>query len=144
MHILLLLCGTLICFWLYVNGVKDRRIGTKDLRLKLQKKSVQQTSQSGNGSVSGVRDLREKLSGETYLRPVDIDPMPKPVLESSKPVRKSVIVETPEPEIKKVASSVPKQKAHTFPFLLLYIICPLAFTTVIRTKFNLFLVLWYW
>ncbi|PSS14092.1 SEC23-interacting protein [Actinidia chinensis var. chinensis] len=100
---------------LYKDGepqVSNRRIGTKDLRLKLQKKSAQQTSQSGNGSVSGARDLREKLSGETYLRPLNTDPKPKPVLEGSKPVRKSVIVETPEPEIKKVASSVPKHKAQ--------------------------------
>ncbi|XP_057508886.1 uncharacterized protein LOC130791672 isoform X2 [Actinidia eriantha] len=101
---------------LYKDGepqVSNRRIGMKDLRLKLQKKSAQQTSQSGNGSVSGARDLREKLSGETYLRPLNTDPKPKSVLEGSKPVRKSVIVETPEPEIKKVASSVPKQKAES-------------------------------
>ncbi|GFY99385.1 sterile alpha motif (SAM) domain-containing protein [Actinidia rufa] len=100
---------------LYKDGepqVSNRRIGTKDLRMKLQKKSAQQTSQSGNGSVSVARDLREKLSGETYLRPLNTDPKPKPVLQGSKPVRKSVIVETPEPEIKKVASSVPKQNAQ--------------------------------
>ncbi|KAL6956446.1 hypothetical protein U1Q18_020471 [Sarracenia purpurea var. burkii] len=95
--------------------VSNRRIGFKDLRLKLQKKSIQQTSQSGNGSVSGVRDLREKLSGEVYLRPVNADPpkpkpKPKPVLEGSKPLRKSVIVEAVEPETKNVASSVPRKK----------------------------------
>ncbi|XP_057473956.1 uncharacterized protein LOC130762284 [Actinidia eriantha] len=102
---------------LYKDGepqMSNHRIGTKDLRLKLQKKSVQQTSQSGNGSVSGARDLREKLSGETYLRPMNTDPKPKPkpVLESSKPVRKSVIVEALEPEIKKVACSIPKKKTQ--------------------------------
>ncbi|CAL5333788.1 unnamed protein product [Camellia sinensis] len=92
---------------------KDRRVGTKDLRLKLQKKSVQQATKSGNGSVSGARDLREKLSGTMYSHPANTDlPKLKPVLEGSKPVRKSVIVEALEPEIKKVASSVPRKKTQ--------------------------------
>ncbi|THG22177.1 hypothetical protein TEA_025227 [Camellia sinensis var. sinensis] len=88
--------------------VSNRIIGGKDLRLKLQKKSVQQESLSGNGSVSGVRDLREKLSGTMYSQPVNTDPPKpkrKPVLKDNKSVRNNVIVEAPEPETKKVASS---------------------------------------
>ncbi|XP_052171429.1 uncharacterized protein LOC127787425 [Diospyros lotus] len=93
--------------------VSDRRIGVKDLRLKLQKKSAQQVFQGRNESVSGVRDLREKLSGMMYLQPENTDPPKpklKPILEGSKPVRKTVLVEAPEQEIKKVANSVPKKK----------------------------------
>ncbi|KAF5930576.1 hypothetical protein HYC85_031449 [Camellia sinensis] len=104
--------------------VSNRIIGGKDLRLKLQKKSVQQESLSGNGSVSGVRDLREKLSGTMYSQPVNTDPPKpkrKPVLKDNKSVRNNVIVEAPEPETKKVASSVPRtktpQKARTFPVI---------------------------
>ncbi|KAE9463759.1 hypothetical protein C3L33_04335, partial [Rhododendron williamsianum] len=89
---------------LYKDGqpqVSNRSIGVKDLRFKLQKKSVQQENQSRNGSVSATRDLREKLSGEIYLNPVKTDnPKPKPVLGGSKPVKKTVIVEAPEPETK--------------------------------------------
>ncbi|XP_052185133.1 uncharacterized protein LOC127796786 [Diospyros lotus] len=93
--------------------MSNRRIGAKDLRLKLLKKSVQQASQSGSTSVSGVRDLREKLSGTMYLPPPNSDPpKAKPVLEGSIPVRKSVIVETPEPETKKVAGKVSRKKTH--------------------------------
>ncbi|KAI8011165.1 hypothetical protein LOK49_LG06G03303 [Camellia lanceoleosa] len=64
---------------------------------------------SGNGSVSGARDLRENLSGTMYSQPVNTDP-PKPVHEDNKPVRKSVIVDAPEPQTKNVASSVPRKK----------------------------------
>ncbi|KAI8523248.1 hypothetical protein RHMOL_Rhmol13G0058800 [Rhododendron molle] len=98
--------------------LKDRRIDTKDLRFKLQKKSILQAIHSGSGSVSAVRDLREKLSGSTYSLPLKSDPpkpktkanpKPKPLLEGS---RKSVIVEAPESETKKVASSIPKKKTQ--------------------------------
>ncbi|KAF5951033.1 hypothetical protein HYC85_013026 [Camellia sinensis] len=82
--------------------LEDHRIGSKDLRLKLQNKSVQQES---------ARDLREKLSGTMYSQPVNTDP-PKPVLKDNKPVRKSVIVEAPEPQTKNVASSVPRKKTQ--------------------------------
>ncbi|KAI8574263.1 hypothetical protein RHMOL_Rhmol01G0341300 [Rhododendron molle] len=101
---------------LYKDGqpqVSNRSMGVKDLRFKLQKKSVQQENQSGNGSVSATRDLREKLSGEIYLNPVKTDnPKPKPVLGGSKPVKKTVIVEAPEPETKKVASSIARKKTQ--------------------------------
>lgn len=101
---------------LYKDGqpqVSNRSIGVKDLRFKLQKKSVQQENPSGNGSVSATRDLREKLSGEIYLNPVKTNnPNPKPVLGGSKPVKKTVIVEAPEPETKKVASSIARKKTQ--------------------------------
>ncbi|KAL7220723.1 hypothetical protein ACSBR2_013583 [Camellia fascicularis] len=105
--------------------VSNHRIGSKDLRLKLQNKSVQQES---------ARDLREKLSGTMYSQPVNTDP-PKPVLKDNKPVRKSVIVEAPEPQTKNVASLVPRkktqQKTRTLPVLFL----PLHFiTTVMKYK----------
>ncbi|KAI8010209.1 hypothetical protein LOK49_LG06G03305 [Camellia lanceoleosa] len=85
---------------------------------------------SGNGSVSGARDLREKLSGTMYSQPVNTDP-PKPVLKDNKPVRKSVIVEALEPQTKNVASSVARkktqQKTRTLPVLFL----PLHFITTV-------------
>ncbi|KAI3682598.1 hypothetical protein L1987_82679 [Smallanthus sonchifolius] len=83
--------------------VSNRRIGALDLRLKLQKKSNQRVT-------SGVRDLREKLSGITYSQSASTAPAkPKAVPESSKPVRRSVIAEAPA-ETKKVASTVSKKK----------------------------------
>ncbi|XP_028052708.1 uncharacterized protein LOC114257141 isoform X3 [Camellia sinensis] len=63
--------------------------------------------------VSSVRDLREKLSGTMYSQPVNTDPPKpkrKPVLKDNKSVRNNVIVEAPEPETKKVASSVRRTK----------------------------------
>lgn len=96
----------------------DRRIGTKDLRFKLQKKSILQAIHSRSGSVSGIRDLREKLSGSTYSQPVKSDlPKPKPTANRNpKPLlegsRKSVIIEAPESETKKVASSVHRKKTQ--------------------------------
>ncbi|XP_027767596.1 uncharacterized protein LOC107031699 isoform X1 [Solanum pennellii] len=92
----------------------SQRIGAKDLRLKLQKKSVQQATQSVKGSVSGgVRDLREKLSGTVYSQKVENDP-PKAKLkvapEISKHVRRSSTAEAPAMETKKIASTVSKKK----------------------------------
>ncbi|KAG8640359.1 hypothetical protein MANES_13G047800v8 [Manihot esculenta] len=91
-------------------NASNRKVSSQDLRLKLQKKSLpQQSSQSGKGS--GVRDLREKLSGTMNSQPVNADP-PKRNLEVAKPARKSVTVEAPEPEIKKVASVALKTKSQ--------------------------------
>lgn len=96
--------------------VSNRRIGAADLRLKLQKKSIQQAAESVKGSLSGgVRDLREKLSGPIYSKTMELDrPIPKlkPASEVSKPARKSVIAEAPLPEKKAVASSVSKKKTQ--------------------------------
>ncbi|KAA8550614.1 hypothetical protein F0562_002298 [Nyssa sinensis] len=95
-------------------STSNRGIGAKDLRLKLQKKSVQQATQIGKGSLSGgVRDLREKLSGTMHLEPMNTDPpKPKLVLAGSKPDRKSTVAEAPVPETKKVASSVSRKKTQ--------------------------------
>ena len=105
-------------------ALKDRRIGTKDLRFKLQKKSIQKAIQSGIGNVSGVRDLREKLSGTIYSQSGNINPpkpKPKPVLEGSKRARTSAItsrartnalIDAPEPETKRGASSAPTKKTQ--------------------------------
>ncbi|KAK6145113.1 hypothetical protein DH2020_021933 [Rehmannia glutinosa] len=91
----------------------DRRVGVKDLRLKLQRKS---NTQSVRGSVSGgAKDLREKLSGTLYSRPIESQPPPlrlKPAPEASKPPRISVIAEAPDRETKKIASSVSKKKTQ--------------------------------
>ncbi|KAK2992452.1 hypothetical protein RJ640_025414 [Escallonia rubra] len=95
--------------------VSNSRVGAGDLRLKLRRKSTQQATEGGKGSISGdVRDLREKLSGTMYSEPVKTaaPPKSKPVVESSKPARKSVIVESSLPETKKVASSVSKRKTQ--------------------------------
>ncbi|XP_011089223.1 ankyrin repeat and SAM domain-containing protein 4B-like [Sesamum indicum] len=82
--------------------VSNRRVGVKDLRLKLQRKSIEQATRSVRGSVTGgARDLREKLSGTLYSRPVESKPAPlgpKPAPEVSKPPRKSVIAQAPAPE----------------------------------------------
>ncbi|KAH9784812.1 SAM domain-containing protein [Citrus sinensis] len=86
-------------------NASNRIVGVRDLRLKLQKKSLQQVSQSGKGHLSGVRDLREKLSGTMNSQPVNSDP-PKPKLEAAKLARKSVAVEAPEPESKRAETSV--------------------------------------
>lgn len=87
---------------------EDHTIGARDLRLKLQRKSLQQASQSGPHS--GVRDLREKLSGPSNTPPVYTDPS-KPKLEVSRPARKSVAVEALAPEAKKSTNPTSRKKA---------------------------------
>ncbi|KAL8057981.1 hypothetical protein ABFX02_04G219100 [Erythranthe guttata] len=75
--------------------VTNRKVGVRDLRFKLQWKSIEQANPS-------ARDLREKLSGTFNSRPIESKPIPvrpKPALEVSKPPRK-------------VASSVSKQKVQ--------------------------------
>ncbi|GFQ02706.1 hypothetical protein PHJA_002414500 [Phtheirospermum japonicum] len=100
------------------NGprVSNRRVGSKDLRLKLQRKSIEQATRSVRGSVSGgARDLRDKLSGALYSRPIESQPQamrPKPAPEATKPPRSSVIAEAPQRETKKIASSVSKRKTQ--------------------------------
>ncbi|CDP03893.1 unnamed protein product [Coffea canephora] len=85
----------------------NRRIGASDLRLKLQKKSIQRATQNVRGSLpGGVRDLREKLSGTIYSQAMDTDPpKPKPASEVGRPARKSVIAEAPVASEKKAAAS---------------------------------------
>ncbi|XP_042013976.1 uncharacterized protein LOC121762226 [Salvia splendens] len=93
--------------------VSSRKVGSRDLRLKLQRKSIDQPSQSVR-EPGGGRDLREKLTGALYSRPVENKPpavRPKPAIESSKPPRKSVISQAPAQEVK-VSSSVSKKKVQ--------------------------------
>jgi hypothetical protein len=87
--------------------VSNGKVGTRDLRQKLQRKSLQQNS---GGSLSGVRDLREKLSG-IVSQPVNANPA-KSKLEASRPARRSVAVDTSEPEIKKVATQASRKKTQ--------------------------------
>ncbi|XP_022727537.1 ankyrin repeat and SAM domain-containing protein 6-like [Durio zibethinus] len=94
-----------------VPQVSNRKVDARDLRLKLQRKSLQQVSLSGRGTLSGVRDLREKLSGTMNTQPMNADP-PKPKLEVAKPAWKSVAVETPEPEPKRAATMAARKKAQ--------------------------------
>ncbi|KAF8394066.1 hypothetical protein HHK36_020269 [Tetracentron sinense] len=94
----------------------NRRVGDMDLRLKLQKKISPQVyqTQSGKGSLAGgVQDLRGRLSGTMHSQPANSDlpkPKPKPVLEAAKPARKSVAVEVPLQETRKVAKSASSRK----------------------------------
>ncbi|KAB1210184.1 SEC23-interacting protein [Morella rubra] len=87
---------------------EDQKVGARDLRLKLQRKSSQQASQSG--SLSGVRDLREKLSGLTNTQPMNTDPS-KLRMEAFRPARKSVAVDAPAPEAKKATNPASRKKA---------------------------------
>ncbi|XP_038991135.1 uncharacterized protein LOC120114239 [Hibiscus syriacus] len=95
----------------YVPQVSNRKVDARDLRLKLQRKSFQQVSQSGRAAFSGVHDLRDKLSGAMNLQPVNVDP-PKLKSDVNKPARRSVAVETSEPEPKKAATVATKKKAQ--------------------------------
>ncbi|KAJ6790457.1 ankyrin repeat and SAM domain-containing protein 6-like isoform X2 [Iris pallida] len=76
------------------------KVGPRDLRLQLQKKSIHQTFQGGRDS--GVRDLREKLSGAMHSQPPNID-LPKASSESTKTVKKTApSAQAPLPESKKI------------------------------------------
>ncbi|KAL2486128.1 Sterile alpha motif (SAM) domain-containing protein [Abeliophyllum distichum] len=97
------------------HQVSNRRVGLKDLRLKLQRKSIDQAAQSVRGPLSGgTRDLREKLSGILSSRGFETgppEPKAKRASEVSKPTR-SVSAEALVPETKKRASSISKKKTQ--------------------------------
>ncbi|XP_042515020.1 ankyrin repeat and SAM domain-containing protein 6-like [Macadamia integrifolia] len=92
--------------------VTNHKVGSSDLRLKLQKKNSLQVYQSGKGTnAGGVRDLREKLSGTMHSQPANyVPPKLKSALELVKPARKSVLVEAPAPETKNVSNSTSSRK----------------------------------
>ncbi|KAG2272663.1 hypothetical protein Bca52824_067218 [Brassica carinata] len=71
--------------------LSSRRVDSRDLRLKLQKRD--HGSQSGREAGSGVRDLREKLSGTMSVQPKNSDPL-KSKVETARPSMKSVGTET--------------------------------------------------
>ncbi|KAL6555646.1 hypothetical protein OROHE_007318 [Orobanche hederae] len=101
---------------LFEDNISSRRVGVKDLRLKLQRKSIEQATKSVKGSVfKDARDLREKLSGAIYSRPIEAQPKPlktKPAPEVNKAPTNSIIVEAPERETIKIDSSVSKRKTR--------------------------------
>ncbi|KAM7270141.1 hypothetical protein ACFE04_029355 [Oxalis oulophora] len=84
------------------NNVSRVSMDARDLRLKLQRKSLQQCA---GGSLSGVRDLREKLSGIVSQPGTGAN-------TAARPARKSVIVEVSKPEVKKVASQAARKKTQ--------------------------------
>ncbi|XP_004290195.1 PREDICTED: ankyrin repeat and SAM domain-containing protein 6 isoform X1 [Fragaria vesca subsp. vesca] len=87
------------------SQLSTRKAG--DLRLKLQRKSFKQTS--GTRSVSGVRDLREKLSGTMKPQPMNADP-PRSKVEAAKSARRTVAVAALAPENHKVANTTSRKK----------------------------------
>ncbi|ONK56187.1 uncharacterized protein A4U43_C10F5030 [Asparagus officinalis] len=103
---------------LYDDGkgpqVSKSNVGSSDLRLKLQKKALQQTYQGGS---EGVRDLREKLSGTMKSQPTTVDPLKakaapaKVASESGKPVKKSVLsTQTTVTDTKKLSAPASSSK----------------------------------
>ncbi|KAM7264027.1 hypothetical protein ACFE04_001710 [Oxalis oulophora] len=85
--------------------VSNHKVDARDLRLVLQKKSLQQ-----NAGGSGVRDLREKLSGVSSKQ-VNVNSAKKK-LEASTLASRSVVIHTSEPEIKKVATQAARKKTQ--------------------------------
>lgn len=88
----------------------SKPIGPKDLRLKLQKKGLQQAVQVGKDS--GVRDLREKLSGTMHPQPPNTDlTKARPVSAIAKLIKKNISsVEAPVPETKKTSNPTTSRK----------------------------------
>ncbi|XP_006652200.1 ankyrin repeat and SAM domain-containing protein 6-like [Oryza brachyantha] len=79
----------------------SKSIDPRDLRLKLQKKSSQQGFAGQRGS--GVRDLREMLSGTMHPQPINADPpKAKPASEVVKVTRRENADEIPVRQTKKV------------------------------------------
>lgn len=99
-----------IFVWLLILSAgcltEDPRVDRRDLRLKLQKKH--HGSQSGREAGSGVRDLREKLSGTIYRQPKNSDP-PKSKVEAARPSMKSVATET---ETRKTSNQATRKKSQ--------------------------------
>ncbi|CAL5032627.1 unnamed protein product [Urochloa decumbens] len=87
----------------------SRSVDPRDLRLKLQRR----TSQQGFTSMksSGVRDLREKLSGTMHPQPSNADPpKPKPVSEVVKISRREAADEMPARQSKKASKQTSSKK----------------------------------
>ncbi|CAA7050904.1 unnamed protein product [Microthlaspi erraticum] len=88
--------------------LSNRRVDPRDLRLKLQKRH--HGSQSGREAGSGMRDLREKLSGTMNLQPKNSDP-PKSKVEAARPSMKSVATDTAT-ETRKTPNQATKKKSQ--------------------------------
>ncbi|CAH2054690.1 unnamed protein product [Thlaspi arvense] len=94
--------------------LSNRRVDPKDLRLKLQKRH--HGSQSGREPGSGVRDLREKLSGTMNPQPKNSDP-PKSKVEAARPSMKSVATDTAT-ATRKTSNQTTKKKSQQAIFFL--------------------------
>ncbi|CAH8291235.1 unnamed protein product [Eruca vesicaria subsp. sativa] len=70
----------------------SRRVDPRDLRLKLQKRN--DGSKTGREACSGVRDLREKLSGTMNVQPKNSDHPVKSKVETARTSMKSVATDT--------------------------------------------------
>ncbi|CAF2126636.1 unnamed protein product [Brassica napus] len=76
--------------------LSNRRVGSGDLRMKLQKRH------HGSQSSSGVRDLREKLSGTMNVQP-------KSKVETARPSLKSVVTGTATETTRKTSSQATRK-----------------------------------
>ncbi|KAF8094265.1 hypothetical protein N665_0367s0048 [Sinapis alba] len=81
--------------------LSNRRVDSGDLRMKLQKRH------HGSQSGSGVRDLREKLSGTMSMQ----QHPPKSKVETARPSMKSVVTETAT-ETRKTSSQATRKKSQ--------------------------------
>ncbi|WZY83449.1 ankyrin repeat and SAM domain-containing protein 6-like [Brassica napus] len=79
--------------------LSNRRVGSGDLRMKLQKRH------HGSQSSSGVRDLREKLSGTMNVQP-------KSKVETARPSLKSVVTGTATETTRKTSSQATRKKSQ--------------------------------
>ncbi|VAH31685.1 unnamed protein product [Triticum turgidum subsp. durum] len=97
----------------------SRSVDPRDLRFKLQKKSSQQGFAGQKGS--GVRDLREMLSGTMHAQPSNVDPQKrKPVSEVVKVTRREIVDERPVRLSKKVSKPSTSKKTSQpkhFPWI---------------------------
>ncbi|KFK38170.1 hypothetical protein AALP_AA3G078100 [Arabis alpina] len=90
------------------NSDKPQLSNPRDLRLKLQKR--RHGSQSGREAGSGVKDLREQLSGTMNKQPRNSDPL-KSKVESARPTMKSVATETAT-ESRKTSNQASRKKSQ--------------------------------
>ena len=77
----------------------DRRVDSGDLRMKLQKRH------HGSQSGSGVRDLREKLSGTMNVQPIS-------KVETARPSLKSLVTGTATETTRKTSSQATRKKSQ--------------------------------
>ncbi|KAJ0249613.1 Sterile alpha motif [Hirschfeldia incana] len=89
--------------------LSNRRVDSGDLRSKLQKRH--HGSQSGREGGSGVRDLREKLSGTMNMQPKNSDPL-KSKVETARPSLKSVVTGTATETTRKTSSQATRRKSQ--------------------------------
>lgn len=91
---------------------EDNKIGTGDLRSKLQRKSLKSTIQSDYGLNSrGVHDLREKLSGTMHSQPLN-NSLPK---TDTLKTKNKIADTAPETVTKKVTRPPSKKNKACLP-----------------------------